>query len=289
MIFRIQDLHTFFIVARSRAMHIGAEELGITPGAISQRIRTIEEKSGKRLFNRSRSGLTLTQAGEQLYRDIKQAFQSLEEASDRHLDNATSNRIRVTTCSSFATSTLVPHLGDFSRLHPHVDISIETVDRVVDLRSEPIDIAFRHGLGSYPGLKSEWIVAPKMIVVAAPSLLAKGATIKMPEDCLHFPLIQDQSKQDWPLWFKAQEIDCSGAHYGPSLSDSLMLAQAAVSGQGLALINDIYVSVELANKSLVRVLDCAWPTQFAYYAVGLPAAFDRPVVRKFVAWTKSII
>ncbi len=287
MTLRIQDLHTFFIVARAEAMKNAANELGVSAGAISQRIRSIEEKCAKRLFNRSRSGLTLTPAGEMLWRDVETSFQALEDASSRHFDSVASNRIRISIGASFATSMLVPRLGIFSKLHPHIEIAIETDDRLVDLRREPIDLAVRHGLGSYPGLRSEWIVAPKMIVVAAPSLIGGSTPIKTPEDCLGFPLLQEQTQRDWSLWFQAHGTESSTARFGPTFSDAYLLVRAAVSGQGLALINDLYACDELDSGSLVRVLDTQWPTQFAYYAVGLPAVLDRPAVRKFVTWMKA--
>lgn len=283
----VRDLHTFHVVARSGAMADAAIELGVTPGAISQRIRSVEEKYGKRLFTRSRNGVTLTKSGAVFWQDIRDAFTSIEAAHTAHLDRSPVPVIRINAAPTYAYSTLVTSLGRFQSSHPKVRLSVETESRFVDLRSEPVDLAIRHGLDAYPGLKSVWLCSSELILVASPGLLEREGPVRNPADCLKYTLLPNSTGNDWKLWLQAQGLDDGQAHYGTAYGDDLLTVKAAIEGQGLALLNNVYVRQDLAAERLVRVLDTNWPTKFAYYAVGLPETFQRPAVSALVRWLQS--
>ena len=155
---------------------------------------------------------------------------------------------------------------------------------MVNLNTEPIDLAIRHGLGNYKGLSAKWLCSPELIIVASPSLLQKHGPIKSPRDCLHHTLLPDSINRDWPLWFEAQNINASSAKYGNRYGNDFLTVKAAIEGQGLALLNSIYVQENLDNGQLVRALDCSWPTKFAYYLVALPEVMERPAVKTLVKW-----
>lgn len=286
MAMRIQDLYTFYLVARTGAMKDAARELGVTPGAISQRIRAVEERHGLRLFDRSKNGITLTAAGRALQSDIGAAFSTIETAYDAHFSRDR-GRVRISTSATFAHSFLVSSLGRFAQEHPNAKISVETDDRLVDLRSEPIDLAIRHGLGRYPGLRSEWLCSPELVLVASPALLRDRRPLTEPVDCLSYRLLPDSTGKDWPMWFGAHQVDATSASYGPQYGSDFLTVKAAIDGQGLALLRDTYVKEGLAAGQLVRALDISWPTRFAYYAVGVPETLEKPAVRSFVAWLKG--
>lgn len=288
MVMRIQDLYTFHVVGRAGAMQDAAHELGVTPGAISQRIRAVEERHGLRLFDRSKNGVTLTTAGRALHADIAAAFASLEAAHQKHF-TARGNTVRISTSASFAHSMLVSSLGRFAGTNPKIEVSVETDDRLVDLKSEPVDLAIRHGLGRYAGLRSEWLCSPELVVVASPALLAKNGPLREPADCLRYRLLPDASGKDWPIWFEAQGVDARSATYGTRYGNDFLTVKAASEGQGLALLNDIYVRDALASGQLVRALETAWPTAFAYYAVALEESFAKPRVLAVVNWLKNDI
>ena len=283
----IRDLHTFHVVARCGSMAASAIELGVTPGAISQRIRSIEETYGARLFSRSRNGIALTKSGAALWQEIREAFTVIETAHAARTTRPATPLIRINAAPTYAWSSLVSDLGAFQAAHPKVGLSVETEDRLVDLRSEPVDLAIRHGLGSYPGLKSVWLCSPELIVVASPERLAKKGSVRSPADCLNHVLLPDSTGNDWPLWFEAQGIDDTKARYGTAFKDDFLTVRAAIDGQGVALLNDVYVREDLAAGRLVRALDTSWPTKFAYYAVGLPETFQRPAVATLVRWLQA--
>jgi len=172
----------------------------------------------------------------------------------------------------------------FAQCYPDIQIAVETGARPVDLKREPIDLAIRHGLGKYPGLKSTRIIAPEFIVFASPDLLKNRAPLKRAADCLAFPLLHDFNRQDWLLWFEAQGVDGPHAKKGPAFSENHLIVRAAVAGQGLAHVRDIYVDDDLRSQRLLKALTVKWPAQFAYYAVATSAALQKPAVRRFRDW-----
>lgn len=283
MTIRLSLLQTFVTVARSGRMRDAAEQMALTPGAISQRIRDLEESAGRRLFQRTQTGVELTPAGRKLMDSLDGPFRQIEEIG-RGLSASFSGRVAITTMASFAANWLVPRLADFSRLNPGIDIALETDNRVVDLRREPIDLAIRHGLGDYPGLETTWLMAPELIVVASPALLGARPPIATPADCLAFPLLHDIDRADWRLWLAAQDVATPRELKGPSFSDDHLLVRAAAAGQGLALVRDVYADDELRSGRLVRAISVQWPTQLAYYAVGTAEALQKPAVRRFRDW-----
>ena len=283
MIRRFALLQTFVAVARAGKMKQAAQDLALTPGAVSQRIRQLEEVAGRRLFARTSAGVELSTAGEAMFAALAEPFRAIE-AVDQELGAPSSRRVTVSTMPSFAAAWLVPRLAMFARLCPDIEVAVETGTRPVDLKREPIDLAIRHGLGKYPGLESTWLVAPELIVVASPDLLKNRAPLTRPADCLAFPLLHDLNRQDWPLWFEAQGVDAPHAKKGPAFSESHLIIRAAVGGQGLALVRDVYVDDDLRSQRLVRALTVNWPLQFAYYAVATAEAMQKHAVRRFRDW-----
>ena len=283
MVRRFALLQAFVTVARAGKMKQAAHELALTPGAVSQRVRQLEEAAGQRLFVRTRAGVELTTAGEAMFAALAEPFRAIE-AVDCELGATPSRRITVSTTPSFAATWLAQRLAKFGRLHSDIEIAVETGVRPVDLKSEPVDLAIRHGLGRYPGLETFWLAAPELIVVASPDLLVTRAPLKTPTDCLAFPLLHDLNRQDWPLWFEAHGVAAPHCRKGPAFSENHLIVRAAVEGQGLALVRDIYAEGDLRSKKLVKALTVKWPVQFAYYALATSEALQKPTVRRFRDW-----
>jgi len=264
-------------------MKQAAHELALTPGAVSQRIRQLEEAAGRRLFLRNSSGVQLSAAGEAMFAALAEPFSAIE-AVDRELGGPSSSRVTISTTPSLAATWLAPRLAMFAQRYPDIEIAVETGTRAVDLKREPIDLAIRHGLGKYPGLEVIWLVAPELIVVASPDLLKKRVPLKVPADCTAFPLLHDFNRRDWPLWFEAHGIAAPNCRKGPAFSDNHLIVRAAVAGQGLALVRDIYAEDDLRAKKLIKPLTVNWPAQFAYYVVATSEALQKPAVRRFRDW-----
>jgi LysR family glycine cleavage system transcriptional activator len=280
-------LRAFTETARLGSLKAAAHRLGVTPGAISQQIRQLEDRLGATLLLRSRQGVQLTEAGARLHPGLLRGFGQIENALAELEAMTAEQTLTVSTVPSFASSWLVPRLADFSARHPGIEVRVEATAQLVDLHQERVDIALRHGLGHYPGLESIALLAPVLLPVASPALLGKGPAIQNPADCLHYPLLQDSDRADWALWLQAHGVEPdSRVRRGPSFDEDLLLLRAAAMGQGIALVQDNHAQEELQSGRLVVVLDLPWPARFAYYAVARPPALQRAPVSAFIDWLR---
>ncbi|WP_043005529.1 LysR substrate-binding domain-containing protein [Comamonas testosteroni] len=289
MNYPLQALRTFVEVGQRRSVKAAAQALHVTPGAVSQQIRVLEERLGVVLLERERLGMRLTEAGASVYPRLLDAFLQIDQAMHA-LERAKGRRsLTVSTVATFAASWLVPRLGRFRQLHPDIEIRVEATSELVDLRRDRVDVALRHGLGDYPGLEVNFLMAPVLTPVAAPEFLkAHQAQISEASDCLDYPLLHDGDRADWPLWLQAYGVaDDTRAQRGSAFEDDFLLIRAAEAGQGLALVPQAYAQEEIAAGRLVQVLDKPWPARFAYYAVTQTGATDRAEVRAFLDWIRA--
>lgn len=281
-------LRAFTETTRLGSLKAAAERMGVTPGAISQQIRLLEDRLGVILLTRSRYGVQLTEAGASLYPGLSRGFGQIESALLDLEVLTRSNTLTISTQPSFASGWLVPRLTDFNARHPGIDVRVQSTGELVDLFRDPVDIALRHGLGDYPGLESIALLAPVLLPVASPGLLADGPALHEPEDCLQYPLLQDADRADWTLWLRAHGFEPDQrSRRGPSFDEDLLLLRAAAAGQGIALVQAQHAEEDLRNGRLVVALDRPWPSRFAYYLVARSENLGRPAVRAFMEWIQA--
>ncbi|MBH9348871.1 LysR family transcriptional regulator [Pseudomonas aeruginosa] len=281
-------LRAFVETARHGNLTRAAAAMGVTPGAVSQQLRALQARTGVVLFQRFSHGMRLTPEGEQVYPGLRQAFEQIT-ASLAQLEAINARQtLTVSTEPSFAATWLVPRLGQFSASHPQVEVRVEATALLADLRRERIDVAIRHGRGDYPGLDVQALMAPPLIPVASPRLLAEGPEIREAIDCLAYPLLQESERNDWRLWLRAMGVeDDPRSERGPAFADDLLLVRAAEAGQGIALVREIHARAEIASGRLAVALERPWPSRFAYYAVSLPGAAQRAPLSLFLAWLRE--
>ncbi|MBP6116207.1 MAG: LysR family transcriptional regulator [Neisseriaceae bacterium] len=278
-------LRTFVAIAREGSIKAAAQSLHVTSGAVSQQLRQLEAHLGQSLFVRTREGMMLTEAGQRIYPVLRQAFAQINSVTELVAATKARQTVAISTVPSFAASWLVPRLNRFHERHPHIEVRVEATPKLVDLKRRQVDIALRHGLGVYPGLKSIRLLAPKMVPVLSPLLLAQHPQIKAPADCLAYPLLQDSDRADWRLWLQAHGVaDDARAERGTSFEDDFLLLRAAEAGQGIALVQDVSAAESLASGRVVQAIERPWPARFAYYAVLLPDTALRPEVAQCLAW-----
>lgn len=278
----LQALRTFVEVSQRGSITAAAQALHVTPGAVSQQIRLLEDRLGIALLVRERHGMRMTEAGAEAYPMLSAAFAQIDKAVDMLAAKQARQSLTVSTVATFAASWLVPRLGRFKERHPHIEIRVEATPALVDLRRDHVDVALRHGLGDYPGLDVVPLMAPVLVPVAAPGF---AAALAEPADCLDYPLLHDADRADWPLWLSAHGVvQDARAQRGNAFDDDFLLIRAAEAGQGLALVPAAHAQEEIAAGRLVQALDKPWPARFAYYAVSRPGAVQRPEVRAFIDW-----
>ncbi|MGG4774420.1 LysR family transcriptional regulator [Alcaligenaceae bacterium 429] len=283
----LQALRTFVEVAKQGSIKGAAEALHVTPGAVSQQMRLLEERLNTELLQRERLGMRLTYMGEKLYPMLNDAFAQVDRAMDMVAAHASTRTLTISTVAAFAASWLVPRLGRFTQQYPHIEVRVETGSDLVDMRKDRVDIALRHGLGDYPELDVLPLMAPVLVPVAADSLL-QGHALREPIDCLNYPLLHDVDRADWSLWLRAHGVQVDErARSGGVFEDDYLLIRAAESGQGIALIPEAYAREEIKAGRLVQVLDKPWPARFAYYIVTRPGAAKRAEVQAFIEWVSA--
>lgn len=281
------SLRTFVEVARFRSMKEAAQSLGVTPGAISQQIRIVEERLGTVLFERSSRDMHLTAEGVRLMEALNLPFQQIQDAvEDFHHRKPKRDALVVTTVPSFASSWLVPRLGKFSRLYPDIEVKVDSSVALVDLRHEPVDVAIRHGSGNYPGMSVTQLLTPQLVVIASPAFLASVDPILQPSDCLALPLLQDRDRMDWVAWFRAHNVDdpSGRAARGTSFSDDALMIKAAAASQGLALVRDIYAEEAIGNGLVEVPIAASIGTSLSYYFVTKPQNVQRQRIQAFKNW-----
>ncbi len=278
-------LRAFTETGRTGSIKSAAEMMGVTSGAVSQQIRLLEGRTGVTLFRRTRYGVELTEAGAGVYPALMRAFAQIE-ASLAALEASTERQtLTVSTLPSFAASWLVPRLGKFMEQNPEIEVRVEASSGLTNLHGGRVDIAIRHGLGDYPSYDVQPLIAPELVPVMCPALLASGPAIDEPLDCLAYPLLQDSDRADWRLWLTACGVEpAPEAERGTAFDDDFLLLRAAEAGQGIALVRDIYARPEIAAGRLALAIDRPWPTQFAYYVLTLPENAQKPAVKLFIEW-----
>jgi len=280
----LHALRAFEAAARHLSMKEAATELSVTPGAVSQLVRGLEARLGTQLFRRGNRSLVLTEAGQGYFAPIRHAFRQIGEATRRLRAEPNAGVLTVSAPPAFAASWLVPRLGRFRARHPDVELNIVTTRTLANFAADGVDVAIRHGLGRYPGLRCDRVASIAMIPVCSRALCAPPP--RQPSDLLAMPLLHDALRQDWALWFQAQGVADVGhaASRGVSFDDQMLLIRAAASGQGVALVSATLISAELAQGSLIRALDVAWPQEFSYWLVCPRAIAELPKIVAFREW-----
>jgi LysR family glycine cleavage system transcriptional activator len=279
----LNALRAFEATARHLSVKNAAAELCVTPGAVSQMLKTLELHLGTKLFHRVNRGIFLTEVGQSYLPPIRNAFRQMAEATQR-VAVAADTTLTVSVTPFFAASWLVPRLKRFQDIHPDADLRILTSSALADFSRDRVDVAIRHGLGRYPGLHSDRVLVVEIVPVAAPSLVAEKGRPTRAADLVHWPHVHDAEQKGWHLWFQSQRVEETAAPRGPSFDDSGLLLKAVLSGQGAGLLPAAMIATELEEGRLIRLADTALLDEFAYYLVYPEASHNRPKIAAFRSW-----
>jgi len=288
----LNPLRAFEVAARHTSFTKAAEELFVTPSAVSHQVKTLEEHLGMVLFLREAKTLTLTAAGRAYLPSVQQAFQLLADAT-RQLSAELAPVLRVDLPPTFAAKWLIPRLDGFVKAHPEIDIRVSAEAGPPDFARDSYDLAIRFGRGHYPDLHSELCLAVNVFPVCSPSLMKGEHPLREPSDLRHHTLLHDAStyadgsNPDWAAWLRhagAKDVDASR---GPSFTPSHLVINAAIDGLGVALAKDSWVEQDLLQGRLVRPFATALPVESAYYMVFPKHRAKDLRIATFVDWVRS--
>ena len=280
----LSAVRAFEAAARHSSFTKAAAELGMTQAAVSYQIKLLEDRVGAPLFLRLPRRVVLSEAGKRLAPRVTEAFQRLE-AAFASLRESSESVLSVTAIMSFATNWLVPRLGTFQLAHPSIAVRLETDHRLVDFDREEIDVGIRTGRGTWPGLNSHLLMPSEFTPLCSPALLARAGKLADPADLLKLPLL-DWQDEWWRQWFAFAGIDNPrpAPHPTVQLESQLMLGQAAMAGQGVAILTPAYFAADIAAGRLVQPFDIVGRSESSFYLVYPQERQNVPKIRAFRDW-----
>lgn len=261
----LTTLRAFEAAARLGSFSRAAEEISVTHSAVSHQVRSLERALGTPLFQRNGKRVSLTEAGRHLAGRVGAALREIADAAQVVRRRDRGRALSVSTLPSFAARWLMPRLGRFMEQHPEIDVNLHTSVALVDLERDEIDLAIRFGKGNWPGLETLKFMDDELFPVASPRF-NRGRFPARPADLAKFRLMRSDD-EFWMPWFQAAGVRGIPEPQSPVFSDSALLLQAAVDGQGIALARRSIAEDDLRAKKLVRVFDIAAPAQGANYLV----------------------
>jgi len=288
----LNALRAFEAAARHLNFSRAADELSVTPGAVSQQIQNLEDYVGAALFKRTPKGLLLTDAAQTALPALREAFDRLAEAASLLTAAVDGRRLTLTAPPSFAAKWLVPRLGAFEQAHPQVDVWLSAGIELVDLGAGEVDVAIRYGSGRYPGLEVSRLMSETVIPVVSPELL-KEQPLDTPQDLKNHVLLHDGSPDpddscpDWSMWLAARGLRGVEGMRGPRFNQSSLVIEAAANGRGVALAKRTLAQADLEAGRLVAPLQIATAVDFAYYLVHPKAKGRLPQVKAFIGWIEA--
>jgi DNA-binding transcriptional LysR family regulator len=240
----------FYYVARLNSIVQAAAELNVTPSAVSQQIRSLEEQIGTTLVTRSGRAIRLTEAGERYFEQISDSIEGVIRATESMRGQRRPTNIVLRTTPTIATKWLLPRLGRFLALVPDINIRIDGSNEPVDFNRDNVDLEIRHGLGGWPGLFTEPLTEERFLPVCAPSLASAGSLSAA--QVLALPRIRSVKAQvQWSAWIEAQALQAGEKPARISFDRSHMAIDAAVLGLGVALESELMIEAELRLGRLV--------------------------------------
>ena len=265
-------------------LKLAAQEVCVSASAVSQQIAKLEALLNVHLFIRTPRGLALTGEGQQYLAAIRPAFAQIKTATQHLLSQGTSNTVVLSCTQGFAVQWLLPGLAEFEQANPGVEVQIGTTNRRVDLISEGYDFAIRHGVGSYPDLESERLIEDEQCPLCSRQLIAPRRALDAPEELRNYPLLHDEHRGDWRLWFSALGLQDLNSERGAVFIDSNGVLEAAIASQGIALVRRSLARKALRQGTLVPALKLTVASPTAYYLVYASSAMLQPTNRRFRDW-----
>lgn len=270
-----------------------ADELGLTPAAVSHQIKEIEEQIGVVLFTRTSRSIRLTEAGAALCDASFDALDLLNRAVSRarKLTRGTA-QLKVTLDAQFAAKWLMRRVDGFRKLHPDIELRFDISYETRDFDHDDVDIGIRFGMGKYPGLHAHRLFDNMIVPVCSPNLLKSGPPLRVPRDLFHHTLVHIEWSQqgvtwpNWRMWMAAAGVDDFDDSRSVVFNTSSDAVQAAIDGNAVALADFAMVANDLSEGRLVRPFDLGIRVsgEFAYFLVYPKGVADDPRIAAFRTW-----
>ncbi len=286
----IKSLQTFEVAARSLSFSNAADELCVTPAAVSQQIKQLETYLGIPLFHRTKKNVQLTDEAAAVLPLLSESFDKLEEAVNRLARERWAGRLTVSSVPTFSIKWLVHNLAGFTRAHPEIDVRLDASVEFRDFQRDEIDVSIRFGLGNYPDLHVTRLFGEEFILICSPALLEGDQPLRTPHDLKHHRILHvdwgglNSRSGEWHDWAKAAGVEGLDFEKGSRFTYESMAIEAAIHGNGVALVSYYAVLEELKSGRLVQPFDIKVESELAYWLVCPELHLRREKVKAFCDW-----
>ncbi|WP_296649742.1 transcriptional regulator GcvA [Paraburkholderia sp.] len=280
----LNALKAFEAAARHESFSRAADELFVTHGAVSHQIRALETELGVALFARDGKRVRLTETGRRYAAQVHDALSQLARATQEIRAGDRERRLVVSMLSSFAARWVTPRIGRFIEAHPQWDVELQSTNQLTDFARDDVDVAIRFGYGHYPGLHAELLLDEIYFPACSPHFRG-GKLPSDPHELADLPLLRSDDEL-WRPWFDAAGLaDVPEPKRGVLYQDSSNLLQAAMDGQGVALVRRSLAMHEITLGRLVRLFkDIDGPSPWRYYFICTPQRMQTERVQAFRDW-----
>jgi LysR family glycine cleavage system transcriptional activator len=292
----LNALRAFEASARGQSFSAAAAELNVTPAAVGQLVRSLEDWLGTPLFVRGSGGrarLVATDVAERALPDIRAGFDRLSLGLERLKEGSANGVLTVTVSPAFAAKWLLPRIDRFQSAWPDTDVRLDTSLKLVDFVAQGVDIGVRYGAGIWPGVTAEKLMDEEIYPVCSPAVRRAGKW-RAPRDLARAALIHDLSVDShagfasWDAWFESVGVSGAPATRGMKINNSAAVLQAAIDGHGVALARSVMARDDIAAGRLVRLFpEIAFTSALAYYVVYRPECASLPRLVAFRDWLVS--
>lgn len=293
-------LRAFEAAARHLSFRRAADELNVTPAAISHQVKALEDYLGIKLFRRLVRGLELTATAEACTAKLRDGFDALATAVELMRTHQTSGVLEIGIAPSLAVKWLAPRIHSFVAAHSDIDVRIAASAGMIDGRRDAIAqrvgndkdepyIEVRFGAGNHPGFRVDRLFSVSVMPMCSPRLLEGEHALQRPEQLRHHTLLHhDTDRSDggasWKSWLKAAGVDGVDVSRGPHFNHAVLALDAAIDGAGVVLSYPVLAAADIAAKRLVTPFALRLPIVPAYHLVCAEAISDHPRVAAFRNW-----
>lgn len=283
----LNAIKSFEVAARHSSFTKAADELFVTPGAVSRQVRSLEEHLGKPLFDRNYREVTLTDASRAYAQQLLDAFGQIDRATRAFAAHTEQRKLKIYAPVTFALRWLMPRLGGYHALYPDQGISVASLGKApLDLDVLDLDVAIRLA-GSSSSTVAEKLFEVQLVPVCSPSFLEEHR-LNSVDTLTDLPLLHStQRRDDWPKWLQMTGVARDPAAQNIFFESSSLAYQAALSGLGIAVAMHALVEDDIAAGNLVMPFTQSYSDGTAFHVVYPSTAKTDEAVQGFSSWIKE--
>lgn len=281
----LKSIQAFEAAGRTGSFQRAAEELFVTPSAISHQVKSLEEFLGIQLFERKTRHIELTLTGEAYLEEMTRALMNIEVATRRASTGKAGLELKLAVAPAFLDRWLLPRFHDFTNRHPDIELDIHSSIGIIDFKQSDIDMAVYFGDGHWPGIECIHLRPSYLVPVCSPILLEQER-VEEPADLLNFRLLQVKKRpEEWASWFEQANTPFHPSQGTISFSNGMNTASAAAKGLGVALTDPSLVSEEIERGDLMIPIDVVMQLPKSFYLVSQkdkPLSFAMTVFKEWI-------